>query len=106
MKLRAVTLIELLVVMLVSSIVIGVCYYAYLIAFQQLGGYKKVSTEVNQVVTLNLLLQTDFSESKKAIKANDGILFTFDRDKKHQYEFAADHIIRTDSLVRDTFKIQ
>lgn len=97
---------ELLVVMLVSVIVIGVCYYAYLIAYRQLGDYKKSSIKVNQIVILNSLLQIDFEKSKLAIKTTDGILFTFDKDKRHEYQMNADYILRTDNSVTDTFKIQ
>lgn len=104
-KLKAFTLIEVLVTMLLTTIIIGIIYYAYEVVQKQFIHNKTNDEGITQLSMLNYLLEKDFNESAEVIAANNGITFLYNDLKSINYEFDEEYILRNTENVTDTFKI-
>ena len=102
-KIKAFTLIELLVAMVISAIVIAITYQIYFIASKQFVEYKKSNKKVTQEVVLKGLLNNDFFQSESVIRKSENSIEAQIPDRKINYEWINDYIIRTSNGSRDTF---
>ena len=102
-KLKAFTLLELLFVMILTTIIIGIGYFAFAIAVKQLYSYKENSKKIAGAFQLTMLLNKDFAEAKSVMKANDTLVFTSPLNNRLQYSFSEEYIIRNINSATDTF---
>jgi type II secretory pathway pseudopilin PulG len=106
-KLASFTIIELVITMIITTIVISICYYTYLILDQQFTKYRKRSEAVNEYYLFSYALQRD-AERSDGIKTtidNSDILFSND-DTLIVYSFQSNFVTRDINGKQDTFKIK
>lgn len=103
-KLKAFTLIELLVGMMVSSIVIGFGYEAYLMIYKQFLSFKSIKIEIIHITQFQTVFSNDMYNSEK-VSLNDHKLTMTKEDKILQYEFEDKFILRRNKELCDTFNI-
>lgn len=104
-KLKAFTLVELLVTMLISSIVIGICYTSYQIVSKQFNDYKALNEKTVEVMLLNELIEKDFLQADSVMKDNMNVV-CFNNNNQITYNFNNNRILRKQTEVQDTFFIQ
>lgn len=105
-KLKAFTLMELVVTMIISSIVIGMGYSAYSIIYKQYLNYKSLRTELMDVAGLNAELAANFYHCSRVLKQGEnGLCFELKKDKKINFEFSEQYILRKENDLIDTFKV-
>ena len=102
-KLKAFTLLELLFVMILTTLIIGIGYFAFIFSVKQLYSYKENSKKIADAFQLTMLLNKDFAEAKSVLKINDTLAFTGILDSRLQYFFNDEYIIRNINTISDTF---
>lgn len=105
-KLASFTIIELTVSLLISSIVISIGYYAYLLASRQFDKYLIRSSIINEYYLIEKVLQTDFDRSDEIRDSATGLL-VFESESKGliRYELTNEFIIRRTEDLADSFKV-
>ena len=94
---------ELLVGMIISALIISMCYYGYAIIQEQYISYRNSKSQIIQTMQLNALLNKDFVDSKVAFyKDNELNLVT--QEGQIIYTFRDTYISRSKSDLSDTFK--
>lgn len=104
-RVKGFTILELLIALVISGLVIGLIYSAYLMFFLYQQKYKDIGQQTTDKVRLHSLLQQDFFEATKVQYENDQLIC----QKKHRqqviYELHHDQIIRWFQQIKDTFLI-
>lgn len=105
-KVKSFTIIELMISLLISSIVVSLSYYTFILTTQQLSHYKIKSELLNRFLLLDKTLQNDFNNSVD-IKDSAGSYLLLSSDSSDsllvKYIFKNDFIVRNIDLVNDTF---
>lgn len=102
------TIIEMIMAMLISSVVIGIVYYIFLLLNHQFAGYQDRSAVINEYLLFQKALQTDM-ERADAIEYPSEKVLVLRRsvdDQPVQYDFYDNFIVRTIGDYRDSFSIQ
>lgn len=105
-KVAAFTLMELLITMMISSIVIGLCYSAYSFTYKEFLLFKKVKQEVVDAMQFNSLLNSEFQNAEKIVYSEHQLLFYFENNNTLSYELNDSLIIRKESEIIDTFHLK
>lgn len=95
---------ELIIGMVVGSVVMGVCYSAFMMTEVQFSDYNSKRKEVNTIMELNTIISNDFFNYREAYFANNTVLLLCDTSKL-EYEFSSTCILRKKNNVTDTFNI-
>lgn len=103
-RLKAFTLVELLVGMIISAIIITICYYGYSIIYKQYIMYRKIKSEIVKTMQLDTILKEDFTESEITIYGNN-VLFLIKKEGTINYEFKDSCILRIHRGITDTFRL-
>ncbi len=103
-KLKAYTVMEVIVVMIISAIVISICYTSFDIISSQYRTYKEHNEKVNRSLLLDVLLNKDFNACE-AVKITDEGFECAYRGKKIYYEISETKLIRMEEQVTDTFAV-
>ena len=108
LKIRAFTVIELIMTLLISSVVIGIVFYAYLLFNNQFTRYQQKSISIDEFVIFQKALQTDLESAGvvKNIMANEIACYNGVNDKIVQYNFNSNFIIRSFEENLDSFEIK
>jgi hypothetical protein len=93
--------------MIISSIVIGICYYVYLILDNQFTKYQRNSEAVTEYYLLSHALQEDADRSNeiKIITDNNHLLFS-NEETTITYTFYENFVTREIWGKQDTFKLK
>lgn len=94
--------------MLISSIVIGIAYYAFLLFNQQFGSYQRKSGVVGEYFLLRKAMQNDF-EKADVIKdsANSFLILQTNSDSRRViYKIDSNIIVRNIDEATDSFKVK
>lgn len=102
-NLKAFTLLELLFVMILTTIIIGIGYFAFTLSVKQLHAYKENSEKITGAFQLTMLLNRDFAEARSVLKINDTLLFTNTLNNRLEYFFSENYILRNINSTVDTF---
>jgi hypothetical protein len=98
---------ELVVTSLVSTIIIGIVYYAYSILSIQFSGYNTQSTAVKKFYLLTTALRADFERADGVTDSMAGACVIFrSKDLRICYSFSDSSIIRESSGLRDSFPLR
>lgn len=89
--------------MLLTSIVTGIIYSAYLIIEKQYTNTKNTDEKIASVSLLNYLLEKDFKESKSVINNHFDLVFHYNDNKDIFYSFEKENILRKSVNMVDTF---
>jgi prepilin-type N-terminal cleavage/methylation domain-containing protein len=107
-KVRAFTIIELIMAMLISSVIISMVYYVYILFNHQFSNYREKVNAIDEYLILQKALRTDM-ESADAISAPSAseITCSIIREKEMVvYTFSNGYIARSCGDARDTFHIK
>lgn len=102
-KLRAFTLLELLFVMILTTIILGMGYFAFSTAVKQMYVYKENSKKIAEKFLFTTFLQRDFMEAASVFKSSDTLVFSNAMNERLQYFFSDEYIVRSTNSVEDTF---
>ena len=98
------TIMEVSIAMLISAIVIGITYTAYLVISRAYHSYNTKHEQMATILKLNELLQKDFDRSKFILKDTAGIAVHYD-NRVIKYRFDTAFVLRV-SIKTDTFKVK
>jgi hypothetical protein len=101
--LKAFTLLELLFVMILTTIIIGIGYFAFSVSIKQIYFYKKNSKKITEAFQLTMLLNKDLAEAQSAVKSNNVLVLTSKTNSELRYYFGEEYIVRKNSFAADTF---
>ncbi|WP_205511070.1 PulJ/GspJ family protein [Longitalea arenae] len=107
-RLQSFTIIELIMAMLISSVIISMVYYVYILFNHQFSNYREKAGAIDEYLVLQKALQTDI-ESADAIRAPSANEMTCSSNAAEQmisYTFSEGFITRSDGAVLDTFHIK
>jgi type II secretory pathway pseudopilin PulG len=107
-KIQAFTIIELVMSLLISSVVISIVFYSYLLLNNQFNRYQQRSALTNDFLLLQKAIQTDFDKCE-TIKLEGEKTISCDvmgMPNYRQYEFRDSLIIRSAGDQADSFKIK
>jgi Tfp pilus assembly protein PilE len=107
-KLQSFTILELAVTLLISSVVIGIVYYAYLLFNSQFTGYRQKSALVNEYHIFRKAFQIDMERAHviQRLPAGQFVFVGTDSAGATQYQFNNDVIVRESANGTDTFTIK
>jgi type II secretory pathway pseudopilin PulG len=102
------TIIELVMALLISSVVITMVYYSYLLFNNQFSGYQAKSVAMRGYLLLQKSLQIDLEKAEAIESLSESqILF---RDgltgQTTEYDFSKNAIVRTLDQTRDSFHVK
>lgn len=95
---------EMIIAMMISALLIGTTYTAYVIISRSYLSYTRKNKEMAMVIQLDRLLQKDFSKAIAITREEGNIRFKTD-SITILYTFNPDFITRTQGI-RDTFAVQ
>jgi len=105
MRLKGFTILEILIAMVLFGIITGLGSSAYLFVHKQFLAYKKSDEAIKMSLTLETLMNRDFTECYSVKNTNTGLL-CFYVDKNYvAYKLNSEYITRTQENQPDTFKI-
>ncbi|MBN8696074.1 MAG: prepilin-type N-terminal cleavage/methylation domain-containing protein [Bacteroidetes bacterium] len=105
MKLKGFTLLELLIGMIISSIVISVCYTVYYMVNKQYVEFREVRSELVNLMFLNSELENNFYHSNNVQMSDKELCFGY-RDKSICFVFMDSVVVRKEAMVSDTFRVK
>jgi hypothetical protein len=103
-KVKAFTILEVTISMLVTALVIGITYTAYVIIIKSYHAFTKKNEDLAVLISLDHLLKRDFDKADTILNNEDGIIL-FQHGQTVKYLFASGFISRNAAKV-DTFKLQ
>ncbi|MGN8072590.1 hypothetical protein [Mucilaginibacter sp. 22184] len=103
-KLPAFTIMETILVMVVTAILIGFSYSAYLLISRSYQSFNTKNKHMMTVLQLDKLLKKDFIQARLITLEDRHLIFHGD-SMVTDYEFQPDYILRTRGLT-DTFYVQ
>lgn len=105
---KAFTIIELIMAMLISSVIIGIIYYVYILFNHQFSAYRQKANAIDEYLIFRSAFQRDI-ESADAVtnpSTKEINCFTILGGLSVQYEFEDSCIVRSREGVQDTFLIK
>lgn len=107
-RIKSFTIIEMIMAMLISSVVIGIVYYIFLLLNHQFAGYQDRSAVINEYLLFQKALQTDMERADVIEYPSEKVLVLrrLVDDQPVQYDFYDNFIVRTMAAYRDSFSIQ
>jgi prepilin-type N-terminal cleavage/methylation domain-containing protein len=103
-KIKAFTLIELLIGMIISALVISFAYTAYILMHRQFLKYKDNRKQITDTMTLNTILNNDFSGSQWVYYQEESLVFSTPGNTL-EYIFGDSMMVRIAGEVSDTFHL-
>ncbi|HYE55526.1 MAG TPA: prepilin-type N-terminal cleavage/methylation domain-containing protein [Chitinophagaceae bacterium] len=103
-KIRAFTVMELVISLMISSIVISIAYYAWLLVSRQFGDYQERSVRVQEYVLFTKALETDLDRAV-LLRDSAGLLNVYGKDGSVYYRFAEEYVLRQGVEFADTFRV-
>ena len=105
-KIKAFTLLELLIGMIISTLVVGFSVMSYFIIYEQYLNYKSVKHTISDVMLMNMVIASDFTNAQTISDVDDNeLIFNDDNDTLIHYHFSPEFITRQENEIIDTFKI-
>lgn len=104
-KIKSFTVLELIIVLVLTGTVIAIAYSGASLFFKEFMIFQHRSDNAAGISLLNRLFIKDFDRSDFIYKDNQQ-LKCVNRDKSIYYGFNSEYIIRRDSLIVDTFKVE
>jgi len=105
---QAFTIIELIMAMLISSVIIGIVYFVYILFNHQFSNYRQKANAIDEYLIFQRALQRDL-ESADAI-TNPSVkeidCYTITGGRTVHYEFENTFIVRSLAGAQDTFFIK
>jgi Tfp pilus assembly protein PilE len=108
-KLKSFTIVELIVSMLISSIVVSICYYAFIFFNKQLNHYMQKSAMLDSYLLFSKAIETDFEHAALIKDSAGSHLRLLDNSKKTQlvdYTLSHGYIVRVQNFSKDTFSLK
>lgn len=107
-KIEAFTIIELVMSLLISGIVIGIVYYAFLFFNRQSIDYQFRSKQISEYFLFNKSLLTDFERAESISDSSENFLIIqhIDTGMAIIYEFGTSAITRKTQETVDSFSIK
>ncbi len=102
-KLKAFTILETMLGMMLSAILIGFAYFAYLAINHSYSAFIAKNDEMVTLLRLDELLKKDFLKARTITRNQSGIELQIDIDHV-DYIFTPVYIVRK-SIITDTFKV-
>ncbi|MGY4538162.1 type II secretory pathway component PulJ [Mucilaginibacter sp. UYNi724] len=102
-KLAAFTILEMVITMMVSALLIGLAFTAYVIVYRSYLAFEKKNGETSIIIQLSKTLQRDFARSRRVCTRPDGLVI-YGQDSIF-YEFRNDYMLRR-SARSDTFHVE
>jgi len=103
-RIPAFTIMEVTIAMLLSAIVIGVCYTVFSIVTHSYHGYQLKHEGTASVLRLDELLQKDFERAEIVLKDTGGIALK-NGARLIKYRFNTEYVLRV-GITTDTFKVK
>ncbi|PCI94569.1 MAG: hypothetical protein COB15_13690 [Flavobacteriales bacterium] len=103
MKLKAYSLLELMISIFLSGIIISAVYSGYVFSHKQFFKFSAIKTEIRSYFELSEVLNREFETAKKVIKKGSRSIEIEMIDRKINYSFDDDFIVRTLNERTDTF---
>jgi len=104
---RAFTIMELAVAMVISGIVVGFCYYAFLFVRRQSARYGEKSRVMNEYYLLSTAMEKDAARADRITDTADGHGVTFmNAGGVVEYLFGDGVVVREGGGPPDTFRIK
>jgi len=104
-RIGAFTVMELVISLMISSIVIGIAYYSWLLVGRQFAGYNDRSQVINEYIMLNKALETDIDRAVLLRDSLSDVLCIQMKEESIQYVFNEDHVVRQGEAFADTFRL-
>lgn len=105
MQLKGFTLLEVLIALVLFGMITAFGSSAYLFVSKQFLDYKKSDEIIKTCMTIEALLNKDFSESYSVKSTTDGLTCFYNEKNPVQYKLNELFIIRIQEGQQDTFKI-
>lgn len=104
-KVRAFTLIELLAAMVISSLVMSAAYFAYNSLTKSFLDFKKHTNNLTDATALSGILTHDINLAKTIRKNTTNDITLEMGNKKLQYEWKENFVLRSTGISADTFPL-
>ncbi len=105
-KLKAFTIIELTVSLLISSIVIGITYYAFLFFTKQYNSYQRKSEEFTEYRLFKKAFQHDLESADFVADSIPNSILMKGDSSEVTYTWDSSAVIRQDGEVSDSFRLK
>jgi len=103
MKLKSFSFLEVIASIIISGLVISSAYSILIYTHQQFFKFTNVKTEIRNYFELSSTLNREFETAKKIIQLSHQEIELQFTDKKINYSFNNDYILRTLNYQTDTF---
>ena len=103
MKIKAFSMMEMMVSIVISGIVISTAYSVYVFTHKQFFKFTLVKSEIRDYFELSNVLNREFETAKKVIKKGSQEIEVVLIDKRVNYSFYNDYILRVVNNHTDTF---
>lgn len=105
-KLKAFTVMELIVGMVISTLLMGICFMAYKAVLKQFTNFKENNAAIQEITLTHYLLTKDTDKASKIyLKDESTLAFEFEAQPPTYYTFEEKYIIRESSIVIDTLNV-
>jgi type II secretory pathway pseudopilin PulG len=106
-RIKCFTVIELIVGMIISSIVLGIAFYALIIFNTGIKNYSQKSNTVNEYLLFRNVFYRDWDHALLIKKTINGICMygKYQNYPEQEYLFDSSKIVRNSKISRDTFKL-
>lgn len=104
-KLKAFTLMELLIGMIISGVLISICYMSYTLINKQYLNYKTIKAELTEVLQFNSVLDRDIANAERMSFIESKLIINRKKKSDLEYNFEASFILRKEGEVTDTFRL-
>lgn len=107
-KIQAFTIIELIMTMLISSVIIGIVYYVYMLFSHQFSNYREKANAIDEYLILKKAFQEDIDAASTIKTTSDNEVVCLGRPMVNEvhYIFNQENIIRSTAGTQDTFHIK
>jgi type II secretory pathway pseudopilin PulG len=107
-KVRSFTIIELIMAMLISSVIISMVYYVYILFNHQFSNYREKANAIDEYLILQKALQTDMGSADviSTPSATEITCSDLPEGKMLSYTFSSEFITRSNGEATDTFHIK
>lgn len=102
-KFKSFSMIEVLASMIISSVIISIAYSVYAYTYSGFSRFTGAKKEMSRYFQLSSILNQEFETAKKVIKENTREIEMQFADKKINYSFDDEYVIRTMDQIEDTF---
>lgn len=97
---------ELIVGMVISTLLIGICFMAYTTLLKQFSNFKESNVTIQEITLTHYLLNKDTDKAQKIYLGHENILvFELETQPPIRYKFEKNFILRESNAVTDTLSI-